>query len=228
MRRSKLASALLVALWLSLSVAHGISADVSPGDAIDKTNWEKLEGLVPDSVLNWVKKGHFVVGFDELKFQPRDYFPPFAREAFDGNAGKYDLDEQEGIIDVETGKPPEQILGLPFPEVGPEEPKAPQKIMYNALYMQYLLGNLRFSFQCLYMGRSRFERELNCVWQQVAMDGYPGAQGVVNPDGIEKYTILLVKGPFDLKGTAVMLWRYLHPKKQDRTVAFVPAIRRVR
>ncbi|UCB52984.1 MAG: hypothetical protein JSV10_02525, partial [Candidatus Zixiibacteriota bacterium] len=162
MRRSKFLRISLAALWLSLSIIHGISADVSPGDVIDKTNWEKLEGLVPDSVLDWVKKGQFTVDFDELKFRPRDYFPPFAREAFDGNAGKYDLDEQEAIIDAETGKPPTQILGLPFPEVGPEDPKAPQKIMYNALYMQYLVGNLRFSFQCMYMGRSRFEREISC------------------------------------------------------------------
>jgi hypothetical protein len=60
------------------------------------------------------------------------------------------------------------------------------------------------------------------------MDGYPGVPDVGNPNGIEKYTILLVEKPFDLKGTALMLWRYLDPMKQDSTVAFVPAIRRVR
>jgi len=207
---------------------HEIWADISPGDVIDKTNWEKLEGLVPDSVLSWVKRGYLIIDFDELKFDPRDYFPQFAREAFDGNAGKYDLDEQAGILDVKTGRPPVHIVGLPFPEVGPQAPRAAEKIMYNALYMQYLLGNMRFSLQCIYISRARFEREIGVVWQQAAMDGYPGVRDAGNPNGIEKYTILLVEKPFDLKGTGLMLWRYLDPMKQDSTVAFVPAIRRVR
>ncbi len=204
------------------------SADVSPGDRIDQTNWEKLEELVPVSVLNWVKKGAFIIRVDELEYSPREYFPSFAKEAFEANRGKYDLDGDDGIIDVKTGKPPDHIVGLPFPEIDPDDPKAPKKIMYDALYMQYILGNLRFPVQSIYLGTSGFEREVALVWQQAAMDGYPGASEKANPDRVEKYTILLVKSPFDLSGTAIMLWRYLSPTMQDSTFGFIPAIRRVR
>ena len=211
-----------------LCLAPPASADVSPGDRIDQTNWEKLEGLVPVSVLNWVKKGAFIITLHELEYPPRDYFPSFAKEAFESNRGKYDLDEDDGIIDVKSGKPPNYIVGLPFSEIDPDDPKAAKKIMYNALYMQYILGNLRFPVQSIYLGPSGFEREVALVWQQAAMSGYPGAREEANPDRVEKYTILLVKSPFDLAGTAIMLWRYLDPKKQDSTFGFIPAIRRVR
>jgi Protein of unknown function (DUF1329) len=215
---------------LAVFLCHALpaAADVSPGDRIDRTNWEKLEGLVPDPVLDWVKNGDFTLDIDELQYTPRDYFPQFAREAFEANAGKYDLNEDEGIVDVSTGKMPEQVVGLPFPDVELDDPRLPQKVMYNALYMQYILENLRFPFQSIYMGRSGFEREIGCIWQQAAMDGYPGAQEKKNPDRVEKYSILLVKRPFDLAGTAIMLWRYLDPRMQDSSFGYIPAIRRVR
>lgn len=211
-----------------LCAASWAFADVSPGDRIDKTNGERIQGLVPDSVLNWVKKGDFILEIQELDYVPRDYFPDFARESFEKNFGRYDLDENDGIIDTETGRAPKHIVGLPFPKVETEDPGLPQKIMYNALYMQYILGNLRFPFASIYLGRSGFEREVGAVWQQAALDGHSGARDMPNPDGIEKYAILLVRRPFDLAGTAVMLWRYRDPRKQDSSFGYVPAIRRVR
>jgi hypothetical protein len=201
---------------------------VSPGEVIDKTNWERIEGLVPQALVNWVKKGDFILEVDALAYTPRDYFPVYARKAFEENAGRYEVDDQDGMVDVKTGKSPEHIVGLPFPKVDPEDPKLPQKIMYNALYMQYILGNLRFPFQNIYIGRGGYEREISCLWQQAAMDGYPGAEKLRNPDRVEKYTILLVREPFDLAGTSIMLWRYLNPGKQDSTFGYIPAIRRVR
>ena len=73
--------------------------------------------------------------------------------------------------------------------------------MYNTLYMQYLPGNLRFPFHAKFVGRSGFEREVGALWRQIAMDGYPGSAALGNPDGIEKYSMLVVKTPFDLAGT---------------------------
>ncbi len=66
------------------------------------------------------------------------------------------------------------------------------------------------------------------MWRQIPMDGYPGAKEMRNPDRIEKYAMLVVSRPFDLAGTAIMLWRYLHPRIQDSTFGYFPAIRRVR
>ena len=228
MKRAKPLTIFLVYVWFCMGHAVEAFAEVPPADVIDETNWEKIEGLVPDSVLDWVKTGDFVLDLDELNFKPLDYLPLFATEALEHNVGKYDIDEDGGIVEVTTGKPPKHIVGIPFPEVDQNDPASAVKIMYNTLYMQYLPGNLRFPFQAIFVGRSGFEREVGAVWRQVAMRGYPGTAEVRNPDRVEKYSMLVVRKPFDIAGTAIMLWRYLAPRTQDSTFGYFPAIRRVR
>lgn len=213
---------------LSVATLPPARADVAPGDVIDATNWQKAKELLPEPVLNWVKKGDFVLNVDELRFRLLDFFPPFQIEAFQTHVGKYELDADGGIIDAHTGKPTEQIIGLPFPAIAPDDPRLPEKLMQNNHYMQYMPGNLRFPFQGLYLARSGFERESGSLWMQMAMDGHPGVLQVPNPRGIEKYAIMVVKTPYDLAGTAIMLWRYRDPNKQDNSFGYLPAIRRVR
>ena len=203
-------------------------ADVSPGDVLDKTNWQKAQGLLPDPVLNWVRAGDFILEIGELNYDPSDYFPAFAKEARKKNLGKYQIGPNDSIVETATGQPPEHILGLPFAQIDREDPGLSVKIMQNNHYMQYLPGNLRFPYQSILLNRRGFEREIESVWHQIAMDGYPGAFGIPNPSGIEKYAIAVVLKPYDVAGTAIMLWRYLDPVKQDMTFGYVPAIRRVR
>lgn len=219
----------MLTIWFVLFLTLPVSADVEPGDVIDRTNWQKIEGLVPESVLNWVKKGDFVLEIGKLNYDPDEYFPDFQMKAFKTNLGKYDLDAENGLIDVATGKLPEHVIGLPFPKIDPKDPKLPEKAMYNNHYMQYQPDNLRFPFQGLSVSRrTGLERESESVWYQIAMDGNPEAVKRPNPDGIEKYAIILTFKPYDVAGTAVMLWRYMSPKKEDASFGFVPAIRRVR
>ena len=69
-------SLLIVSLIVaSVPVAR---ADVVPGDVIDKTNWEKAQGLLPEPVLDWVKKGDFILDIHALKYRPLDSFPPLS------------------------------------------------------------------------------------------------------------------------------------------------------
>jgi hypothetical protein len=211
-----------------LPSASAARAEVSPGDVLDAANWQRAEGLLPEPILEWVKKGDFILEVGSLNFRPLEFFPPFQLEAFKTHLGRYELDAAGGIIEVSTGKLPERIVGLPFPKVAAEDPRLPEKLMQNNHYMQYLPGNLRFPFEGLYLTRSGFERESGSLWLQMAMDGYPGALEVPNPRGIEKYAIMVVKTPYDLAGTAVMLWRYRDPEKQDNSFGYAPAIRRVR
>lgn len=48
--------ACILAACLVVASVHAARADVAPGDVIDKTNWEKAQGLLPEPVLDWVKK----------------------------------------------------------------------------------------------------------------------------------------------------------------------------
>ncbi len=219
---------LIFSILTALQCPAGVWADVAPGDVLDTTNWQKAEGLLPKSVLEWVKKGDFILEIDKLNYRPLDYFPDFQMKAFETNVGKYDLDPDDGIIDVKTGKLPDRIIGLPFPKLDPKDPQFAPKLLYNNHYMQYLPGNLRFPYEGIYVSRKGYERESEALWYQMAMDGYPGALKVRNPDYIEKYAIALIRKPYDVAGTAVMTWRYMDPKRLDNSFGYVPAIRRVR
>jgi len=210
------------------AAAARVEADVAPGDVIDKTNWQKAEGLLPDPVLNWVKQGDFVLDIGEIGFDPRSIHPEYVQKAFETNRGLYGIDPQGGIVDLKTGKLAEFIQGLPFPDLDPADPSVAEKLMYNHQYMQHIYGNFRFNFQLIWVNRSGFEREVEAYWQSAPLTAYPGARDLRNPEGIEKYAILLVKTPYDVAGTAIMLWRFLDPRKPDNTFGYVPAFRRVR
>lgn len=229
MRDHRLLCIVFVTLWHLGSPAPATAADeVADGTVIDRTNWEQVEGAVPEPVLNWLKTGDWILQVKRLNFDPSEYFEGFALEAFEKNRGRYDLDADGGMIETKTGKSPECIVGIPFPDIDPGDPKAAAKIMHNNHYMQYVLGDIRVEVHLMWLNRSGFDREAACEWIQAAMDGWPGARDRGNPDKIEKYATLFVRTPYDIRGLAVMLWRYLDPKKYDSTFVYVPALRKVR
>ena len=228
MREIRIFQTCILTACLIVASVHIAGADVSPGDVIDKTNWEKAEDLLPEPVLEWVKKGDFVLDVHALKYRPLDFFPPFLIEAFKANVGKYELDADGGIVYAETGKEPNNIIGIPFPVTAEDDPRRAEKLMQNNHYMQYMPGHLRFPFQGIWLNRSGYLRETESLLIQMALDGYPGALEINNPGRIEKYVIMALKKPFDLAGSSIMTWRYRDPKKEDNSFAYSPMIRRVR
>jgi hypothetical protein len=204
-----------------------VFADVVPGDVIDTTNWQKAEGLLPEPVLNWVKKGDFVLNIGKLDYDEKEYFDFLVKESLTVNIGKYDVNEKDIIVDLKTGKPPEFVSGLPFPDVDPEDPKAGQKFLYNKHYAAFSTGNQNVAFQAIWVGKSGFEREIGARFVNAPMDGYPPARSISNPDGIQRYTLISVDRPYDIAGFNLLLWRY-RDDRQDLNLSYIPAIRRVR
>ena len=214
-------------LLLLLCLAAPTAADVAPGDVIDKTNWQKAEGLLPESVLNWVKKGEFVLNIGELQWNPGDYWTDTCIRSMEANKGKYVLDKDGLIADATTGKTPKFVEGIPFPGVDLEDPRSAYKIMHNRTFYGYTLGNIDYPFQAIWVGRSGYERDVQAQFLQYPMIGFPEAKKVANPKGIEQYGIVRVISPYDIAGTNIMTWRYFD-NRQDMTFGFIPAIRRVR
>ena len=210
-----------------LTLKPAVFADVSPGDVIDKTNWQKAEGLLPKPVLNWVKKGDFVLDIGELNYDEKEYFDFLVKDSLTANIGKYDVNEKDIIIDVETGKPADFVSGLPFPDVDPEDPKAGQKFLYNKHYAAFNTGNQNVGFQAIWVGTGGFEREIGARFVNAPMDGYPPARSLDNSDGIQRYTLISVDRPYDISGFSLLLWRY-RDQRQDMNLSYIPAIRRVR
>ncbi len=227
MRPKETMSVCLALLFLVGFSASGL-AGVSPGETVDASNWQKAEGLLPESVLNWVRKGDFILQIGELGLDPKTMHPEYLLKSFQDNKGRFDVDSQGGIVDLASGQTAGYILGLPFPDLDPADPKVVHKIMYNHQYMQHAYGHFRFNFQLIWVGRSGFEREVQAKWQSASLTCHPGAREISNPEGIEKYSILLVTKPYDIAGTAIMLWRYLAPDIPDNTFGYIPAVRRVR
>ncbi len=210
-------------------VAAPAFADVAPGDVIDSSNWQKAEGLLPAPVLDWVKRGEFILDIGELDVEdPSKNRSDYIIEAFETNRGKYKLDENLGIVEKETGKSADFIVGFPFTVLDPEDPLVVEKMMYNKLYGQHVNGFFKFRFQLIWVNSTGFEREVDCAWQGASMTGFPAAKKLNNPAGVEKYSIMVVRRPYDLAGTAIMTHRFLDPTKSDNTFGYIPAIRRVR
>jgi hypothetical protein len=203
-------------------------AEIAPGTVIDKTNAEEAQGLVPDPILNWVKKGDGTMTVGSLPYEPSEFIPPAGLKHMESNKGKYDVDADGMIVEAKTGKAPEFVDGLPFPEIDLEDPNVGPKIMYNKHFYSYIVGNVQVPFQTKWVGRSTgFERELICDYWTYILDGYPPAREQSNPENVEMHSLIIINAPFDVKGTNILLWRY-RDKRLDSTFAYVPAIRRVR
>ena len=61
-----LAVAFLAVLWVLSCPYPPAFAELAVGTVIDKTNAEQAQGLIPDPVLNWVKKGEGSMTVGEL------------------------------------------------------------------------------------------------------------------------------------------------------------------
>jgi len=81
--RRTLAIALISFLALAYP-ASTVRAAVQPGDVIDKSNWQKIEGLVPEPLLNWIKQGDSIK-IGELKYNPAEFSPSFSLDSLTAN-----------------------------------------------------------------------------------------------------------------------------------------------
>jgi hypothetical protein len=200
---------------------------LKPGDVLNQSNWKKAEGLLPPEVLEHYKKGEYSNPIVEWK---KDHFnwPPDFLAASKENEGKYDVDEEGGVIDKQTGTRPPFILGFPFPVIDPSDPKAGVKVVWNYFYRTWYFGNVRAESQVNWIGEKRLERRADIVAQFNYYDGVPLEQRLDNPSNLLSQSLALVTGPADLNGTAALSWRYRQTGKRDSAWSFVPALRRVR
>ncbi len=217
----------LACLCALLCLAASASADVAPGDTVDKTNWEKVQGMVPEPVLNYVKKGDLTIHVVNLEYDPADYMSIYAKESLEPNRGKYDLNDDGIVVDVQSRKLPDFIGGIPFPEIDLNDPKAGAKIVTNHFYQTFSQGNVKIRDQFRWIGRGGLERVVESNFWQYPMDGYPPRKAAKNKNKVERYSIIQILAPYDIAGTNILLWRY-RDARPDSTFGYIPAIRRVR
>ncbi len=211
------------ALGALLCMTAPVWGDAAPGDRIDQSNWQKVEGLVPAPVIDYLKKGEFILNIGELTYEP--VWEPEFMEASKKNAGRYDIDADGGIIDPKTGERPLYVAGFPFPDVDPADPKAGSKLMWNRWSAIYKAAQNHFPYSCEWVGGGGFERELRGVSQELFFISRPAE--LPNPDKTEFKEVSSVTSPASVDGFLQLTWRYIE-NRPDGVWSYVPAIRRVR
>jgi hypothetical protein len=220
---------LMAILVVFLMVSPGWSGGTL-GKMIDSTNWQEIEGMVPDSALTRIKNGEYTFQLATLDFNPVDYMAPWIRASLKENAGKYDVNEKDEIVVKATGERAGFFKGLPFPmaDLKKDDPKIVQKIMHNGFTFRDAYGPMNTSKQRLTMVYpDKFDREVVIRYWAYPFYGYPPSGNIANEREYQNTSLILVTEPYDMSGTAMMTWRY-KTDKPDTLFGYVPAIRRIR
>ncbi|MGV8073476.1 MAG: DUF1329 domain-containing protein [Syntrophobacteraceae bacterium] len=229
MRRSGIViAAVCLACFFTLFLGRFALADVSPGDVIDKSNYQKVEGMIAPSIVNWLKNGDMVIKIGKLNFDINEVNDSLlgGKQAREANIGKYAL-KDDLIVDAKTGAPPDFVQGIPFPNLDMKDPQLGIKFMYNRDFLRHAEGNVDIPCAFQFITPKGFEREATLWYYQWPFEGYPAKKDLPNPDGLQRYNLYVFRTPFDIAGTSLMSWRY-KDKREDLNFAYVPSIRRVR
>ena len=233
---------LLVGLLLGWGNAQGIEINyaalmekhgLSPGMKITKENADLIKNLVPNVVYERTKNGEYL--FTIGKFESPDLLTKIwdqeFYEASKQSAGKYDVDEDGGIIDKATGKRPWPMpLGLPFPNLDlTESPKkVGTKIFWNVVALAPTCNEqdhhgARLGSMPIH---GTMERYLSLKQLRQYIDFRRTPVQIDRPVIFQE--IQFISEPADAFGTANLTWRWSDPKKWDSVWGFSPSTRRVR
>lgn len=203
---------------------------VKPGDVVDTSNWQLLEGLLPEPVVNWVKRGEWVINVGEMGFD-YDYNPKWY-ELSALNKGKYALGSRKEIIEARTGKFPMFVRGLPFPDVDVKnDPEGATKLMHNNSICLLMNNNYHTHGEpkeglIQWVGRKGHERGVGMAMKRLYYWNRNDGE-IPNPNEYMHTTGVITTWPYDLSGTCTLYMRHLDGR-DDTLYAYVPAIRRVK
>jgi len=219
---------IILTMFLFVAMGSTAGADVSPGDVINSSNWQSVQGMVPDSVLSWVKEGRIVLNVGKLNYNPLDFVKNDMGDSYSNNKGRYILKNDE-ILEAKTGQLALDIAGYPFPGFDPKEPDAAVKFMYNRYYMQANWGHVEIpTWQMQFINEKKgLLRVAESSYYQYNIVGNPKMKGVPNPQKLQRHQVFKFHSPYDIAGTAQMSTRYAGAE-QDLLFGFLPSIRRVR
>jgi hypothetical protein len=217
--------AVLVALATGRPALAG--EELKPGDTLDRTTWSRAESLLPPEILKHYREGEYVNRIAEWPASQYNW-PPDYLASTKVNEGRLTVGPKGEILERESGKQPPFILGSPFPTIDAADPTAGVKAVWNYFYWFWYFGNLQAESQVNWIGPKGLERRTDQDVRFFYYDGVPEDQRPPNPQNFLSQTLIIVKTPADLNGTAALTWRYRDPEKRDSTWTYVPALRRVR
>jgi hypothetical protein len=200
-----------------------------PPWTLDANSWLDAVDLLPDPVLDRVKKGEYsfkVIPVDPDRFRA-NYSAKFWA-ASEANAGKYDIAPNIcGLVDKATGKMPTFFFGLPFPKIDRDDPQAGCKIAWNftSASMQGEGGGATFTINGL-----DTDGEFKHIKVSVEGMSFLGRHGgpIDNPEGLRTTGMAFLHEPPDIEGVSFLLKRDNDWESSDNLWGYIPSTRRVR
>jgi hypothetical protein len=230
---------ILLGLLLMMAIIIGSKsiaiADVAVGDVIDKTNWQKVQGLLPEAMVEYVKKGYFTINVGKLNYDPSDILNDEYKETLKENAGKYFQNKNGYIQDKKTGEiDPMSLHGIPFPpsEIDVKDPSAPYQMIDDHSSILVARSNLASTATLYFVGK-KLERSI--AGPQATVNFICRAKDIAQqPIGAKKFgkgvkalLIMRVTEPYELNGFATMVQGF-NETRPDKVFAYIPALRRAR
>lgn len=230
--RSNRAPSWLVVLAVVLLVVHGLPAGAAlqEGEVLSEKNWEAARGLLPPPVLEQYRRGDYanrIIDVGAAGLEGVQHPEPL-RKASRANRGRYRLAERGTLLDAGTGAPPTHLVGLPFPDIEPNDPDAAIKAVWNYFLVQWYRGDTRLTTDVTMINRSGIERAITTDVVMRLYLGAPEALERANPLGLLSQTLARVTSPNDLSGIVSLSWRYRSGDRHDSTWSYIPGLRHVR
>jgi hypothetical protein len=199
--------------------------DLKPRDTIGPHNWQKVQGMVGENLLNRIYQGYTVKIKEPTRIEPlREY-----DEATEKYSDKVRLGPNGELLNY--------VAGRPFPNFDRNDAQAGQKVAWN-FYWRWVgddyknAGALKEGRIIRYfLDRDGSERRGDVInisiraRNRVTVDPKPVIPGYEHIDWMQ---IIADEYPRDSSGTTVLEMRYASPHIEDDFYVYVPSLRRIR
>jgi hypothetical protein len=209
-----------------VTLTSSASADLKPGDKLDKSNCNEAKDLLPENVADKFCRGMYTAEIIEVKDDAFQYSKKF-KAGSEANAGKYYVTDDGYMYETATKTWPHFWYGFPFPDVDEKDPKAANKVMYNHQVARFQVDDVYWFLAVKWATPTGFDRSVEfgayATW-------YIGRHSgpTENPDDTYLKDIIFGVAPYDVVGVSTLEWWHTDPTQWQSIWAFVPTIRRVR
>ena len=202
-----------------------VEVDLKPGDTIGPHNWQRVQGMVGENLLNRIKQGYTLKIKESKNFKP----PKEYLEATDKYSGQVRIGRSGELLNY--------VAGLPFPNFDLNDSQAGLKLAWNFYWRwlgdDYKNGGLTKEGKII---RDAIERDgserrgavvAHTIFtrSRVTIDPKPVIPGYEHIDWMQ---LRADEYPRDTSGTTTLEIRYADPAWEDDFYIYVPSIRRVR
>jgi hypothetical protein len=201
-------------------------AGVKPGTTLDKSNVDAAQAALPPTLYRVIKAGEYSIDVQAaIDFAAH---PKFI-EATKLNAPKVKIGPDGKLVDFDNGRP--------FPqEPSASDPQAGAKLAWNFQYGR-VWGDLG-CFEPWYWDFKNYQTgktERTIVWDKICMTriGHRGVDAPTpemkpNPGGLYRAIYGRISDPVDIKGTQLLIHKFLDDGKQSDGWLYLGFQRRVR